>query len=332
MEFAQSLKFKTELIVTESIREVLSQLPKDGFFIVDEVFTDSDWVKEFPNVFYLRGESQKEMGSFENAVKWLFDLKADRNSSIVAIGGGAVTDFAGFLASVFKRGLELLLVPTTVLSAIDSSIGGKTALNYVGKNIVGSFYPAGKVFIATDFFRTLNKEQIISGKAEMVKVALLRCGDFHNSIEKDIDVFSKECIEKAVADKYFFISNDLNDRCGTRIYLNWGHTFGHAIERSYNIPHGIAVANGMVMVQKYIKHTGRTVFDPDELTLLLKKYGINVDSDRYIQKWDDWSEFLKYDKKRKKKEIYMVYLEKKGHPAIMKRSLEEITKDLEELK
>ncbi|HDT11101.1 MAG TPA: hypothetical protein ENN58_00005, partial [bacterium] len=321
MELAFSAEFKTELIFVEKTTDVLKHLPKESFLIVDSCFENSSWLENFENVFVFEGELQKDFQHFEVAVEWLTNMKADRNSVVAGIGGGAVTDFAGFLASVFNRGTRLILVPTTVLSATDSAIGGKTGLNYVAKNILGSFYPAEKVVVATEFFESLSNDMILSGKVEMIKVAMLRGGKLAELVEQGKSLVKRECMEEAIKDKYFFVRNDLTDRKGTRMYLNWGHTFGHAIERCYGIPHGMAVATGMILVQKYMKNMISEVYDPDMLKELFRIHGIELDSGLYLEK-KKWLEFIKYDKKREKKEISMVYLKKKGYPDKIKRSIE----------
>jgi 3-dehydroquinate synthase len=332
MELAFSASYKTELIFSGNMEDVFADLPRESFFIVDNYFQNSDWLRNCSNFFILKGEESKDLSTFERGVEWLSDMKADRNSTIVGIGGGSVTDFSGFLASVFNRGVRLVLVPTTLLAAIDSAIGGKTGLNYVAKNIVGSFYPAEKVVVCEDFFKSLSVESISSGKAEMIKVSMLTGSGLSELFEKGVDAVNRDGIEMAIADKYHFAGNDMADSRGTRIYLNWGHTFGHAIERCYGLPHGIAVATGMVMIQKYVSGFVPLAFDPDLLEKLLKINGIEVDPDLYLKKFREWLGFVKYDKKRDKEEISMVYLKEKGYPDIIKRSLEEITKDLEELK
>jgi len=333
MELTFSAEFKTELIFVEKIEDVFLTAPEESFFIVDSFFKSSDWLKKVKNTFFIEGEEGKDFQQFERAVKWMTDNKADRNSTVFAIGGGAVSDFAGFLASVFNRGARLVIVPTTLLAAIDSSIGGKTALNYRAKNVVGTFYPADKVIISTEFFSSLNEEQIASGKAEIIKVALLRGGKLAGMVEKGLDsCLLTESIKEAISDKYFFAGKDLDDSRGTRIYLNWGHTFGHAIERCYGIPHGIAVAAGMEMIQKYAALLIKDVFDPQKVMQLLKINNVYVRSDFYLKRSGEWLEYIKFDKKRKNEVINMVYLSKIGCPDTFKRSYEEITKDLEDFK
>ncbi len=331
MELDFSVKYKTELIFVEKISEIFGSLSLKDCFIVDEHFKDASWLVNCKKVFFAEGEKSKNLSFFEKAIEWLIKNGAERTTRIVGIGGGSVTDFAGFLASVYCRGAELVLVPTTVLAAVDSAVGGKTALNYIGKNSIGSFYPAGKVIVAEEFFSSLGNGQTSDGKAEIIKVALLKGGDLAKMVKDGKDLIQPECLKLAVQDKYFFVAGDMTDKLGTRIYLNWGHTFGHAIERCYGVPHGKAVAAGMVLMQKYLKNILPEVFDPSVLEELLDLHGVNINSDAYFENIE-WHEFIMFDKKKDKEEISMVYLKKIGCPDIVKRSLKEITKDLEELK
>ena len=264
--------------------------------------------------------------------EWLIDLNAGRKTTLVAVGGGSTTDFAAFTASIFNRGMRLVLVPTTLLSAVDSSIGGKTAVNFVAKNTIGTFYPAHEVVIIEDFFKTLDPQQIASGKAEIIKLALIKGGRLADMVFAEADLLSEDALTLAILGKYEIVSADFTDTLEKRIVLNWGHTFGHAIEIYYALPHGLAVAAGMVLVQEWAEIAGADeVFPAEELEKLLQKHGVNNDLQKYRNE-NKWRKFIMLDKKRNLDRISMVYLKKTGVPGIIYRNSNDILKDLEELR
>lgn len=310
----------------------MSSMSTDSCFIIDKSL---DYLgKSLPKemVFYLDGEKEKDLNHIESCLEWLIELRAGRKTKLVAVGGGATTDFAAFAASIFNRGMGQILVPTTLLSAVDSAIGGKTAVNFVAKNTVGTFYPAEEVVIIDDFFKTLSPLQISSGKAEIIKLALLKGGKLAEKVFAGEDLLSEESLTLAMKGKYEIVSGDFTDTLEKRIILNWGHTFGHAIEMYYALPHGMAVAAGMVLVQEWAAAIGaEEVFPAAELDELLQKHGIKNDLRKYKSE-EKWRKFIMLDKKRNLDRISMVYLRKTGEPGIIYRNLNDILRDLEDLR
>lgn len=195
------------------------------------------------NVFVLpRGELAKSFAQVEALCKWFLSKNLTPSDTIVAIGGGSVGDTVGFAASIFKRGVTVLHVPTTLIAQVDSSIGGKTAINLDGvKNAVGSYH-FGDTLIDVDFLRTLDEEQMTSGYGEIIKYAML---DENVSAVYDNDKQNlPDLIKKCVDCKQYIC--EIDPFCvNVRNLLNLGHTVGHAMELSYGIPHGVAVANGL---------------------------------------------------------------------------------------
>lgn len=193
------------------------------------------------NVFVLpAGERAKTFANAQKLCKWFLDRKLQKDGTVVAVGGGCVGDTAGFAVSIYKRGVKLLHVPTTLVAQIDSSIGGKTALNLgFVKNAVGTFYDADTL-IDTAFLDTLPKKELANGQGELLKYRML-------SAEID-DVFHGGNLTdtvKACADyKLQICTRDPFDQ-NVRHLLNFGHTVGHALELSCKLPHGEAVANGL---------------------------------------------------------------------------------------
>ena len=197
------------------------------------------------------GEQSKNFTNFENILNYLIDNKFLRTDCIVAIGGGVVGDLAGFCASVYMRGITFYNIPTTLLSQVDSSVGGKTAIDKNGiKNIVGAFYPPHKVIIDPNVLKTLDKRQLLSGLVESIKMGATSDKELFdliknsNDLQKDID----EIIIKSIKVKKDVVEIDPNEK-GIRKILNFGHTIGHAIESSGKFDdylHGECVGIGML--------------------------------------------------------------------------------------
>lgn len=205
------------------------------------------------------GEENKNITSVESIYNFLIENNANRESIIIALGGGVVGDIAGFAAATYMRGIRFINIPTTLISQVDSSIGGKTGYNFKNvKNIVGCFYSPIFVYVSIGFLKTLDNEEIINGLGEVIKYGIIKNGNlldfvYKNSkqileLENDKLVYIvRECLKI----KSEVIKNDLYDS-GTRNILNFGHTVGHAIEicSSYEIPHGYAVVLGILVALK----------------------------------------------------------------------------------
>ncbi len=211
------------------------------------------------------GERFKTMASVESVLDLLLQARHDRRSTVIALGGGVVGDIAGFAASIYQRGVNFVQIPTTLLSQVDSSVGGKTGVNHpLGKNMIGAFYQPRCVLIDIDTLRTLPARELSAGMAEVIKYGLIHDAAFFDWIERNIgDLMLGDAAQLAEA---ILISCrtkarvvELDEReSGLRAILNLGHTFGHAIEtvQGYgNWLHGEAVAAGMVMaIDLSIRH------------------------------------------------------------------------------
>lgn len=213
------------------------------------------------NVFVLpAGEKAKSFSYANKLCSWLLRQGADRNSRLVAVGGGCVGDLAGFAASIFKRGIKLLHVPTTLIAQTDSSIGGKTAINLNGvKNAVGTFHSAD-ILIDFCFLETLPQQQLQNGMGELLKYRMLS-----NQIDMLWQQPLPKVIEACANFKQQLCLQDAFDT-GARRVLNFGHTIGHAMELCCNLPHGFAVANGLW-------HETQLAFE------------LGLVSQQYLQKW-----------------------------------------------
>ena len=202
------------------------------------------------------GESYKNMHTIEEILNQLFEHKLDRKSVLIALGGGVIGDMTGFSASLYQRGITFVQVPTTLLSQVDASVGGKTGVNNTyGKNLIGAFYQPSAVYIDPQFLSTLPPREFAAGIAEIVKMAVTFDKDFFNFLET-ADFLNKETlkqvIEKSVKTKASVVEKDEKEG-GIRAALNYGHTFAHVIENETKYStylHGEAVAIGMCMANE----------------------------------------------------------------------------------
>lgn len=200
-------------------------------------------------------EADKTVQTALDICERMMVMPAKRNAVLVSFGGGIVQDITGFAANILYRGIRWIFVPTTLLAACDSCIGGKTSLNYKGyKNLLGTFFPPDEIFIYPPFFRTLSRRDLVSGLGEIVKFNLMQDEQSVAGLEKSMPLLLSgepqvlnRFILSSLRFKRRFIEEDEFDR-GERVKLNFAHTFGHAYEAAsgYEIPHGIAVSMGMV--------------------------------------------------------------------------------------
>lgn len=234
-------------------------------FLATEETVDKLWVSRYntflqshgiKKVVIPAGENNKKIESVSIIWDFLSKNGGDRKSLLINIGGGMLTDLAGFAATTFKRGIDFLNVPTTLLSQVDASVGGKTGINFGGyKNEIGTFKEPVAVLINTDFLSTIDKENFISGFAEMIKHGLIYNPKHLADLEKfDIENIDYDLLQKIIRDsvnvKSYFVSNDPTEQ-NIRKALNLGHTIGHAFEsyamkQNRPILHGFAVAYGMI--------------------------------------------------------------------------------------
>jgi 3-dehydroquinate synthase len=214
---------------------------------------------EAPSVTVPAGEASKEFGAFGKLMNDLLDLRPDRKTTLVALGGGVVGDLTGFAASVLLRGVDFIQVPTTLLAQVDSSVGGKTGINTRhGKNLVGSFHQPRLVVADTDVLDTLPRRELLAGYAEVVKYGLIDDPKFFDWCEQNgAEVLAGDtakrsyAIERSCVAKARIVAADERETTDLRALLNLGHTFGHALEAETgfgpDLLHGEAVGAGMAM-------------------------------------------------------------------------------------
>ncbi len=263
-----------------------------------------------------------------------------RQDILVAFGGGVVGDVAGFVAATYMRGIPLVQIPTTLLSQVDSSIGGKVGVNLpFGKNLVGSFYQPKAVFSDLSLLRDLPTEEVRSGLAEVIKTAFLSSVEFVSFLEKNLDKVLKlderallRAVKECVQYKGKVVEQDEEDR-GYRSILNYGHTVGHAlekVERFSGLRHGEAISIGLVVASKISHQLGYLEKKwVDKHLKLLRLAGLPVTLPKFSKR-----EFLKalaLDKKRKGEKSQMVLLKKPGEPILVEVEPGLIWQVLEEL-
>ena len=265
-------------------------------------------------------ENMKNISTAEKIYSKLLKNKFGRDTLIIAVGGGITGDVAGFAAATYMRGVQLVHIPTTLLAAVDSSIGGKTGVNFGGaKNIIGSFYQPKFVFIDDSFFTTLPDSEINSGVGEVLKYALLTGGSFYKYVKnnrtkilkRDARAIRKIIFESASV-KAGVVSKDEKES-GLRKILNLGHTFGHAIEaeRNYKIKHGEAVIIGLAaaaFLSRELELTERS--KAEEIIEFIKPFGEKIK----IKKFDLNKIYrtMFYDKKNRGGELRFVLLAEPG--------------------
>lgn len=277
------------------------------------------------------GESSKSLLEAEKLYHFLAEHEMTRKDGIVVLGGGVVGDLGGFVASTYMRGLHFLQIPTTLLAQVDSSIGGKTAVNTeIAKNLVGTFAQPDGVLIDPNTLLTLEKRRIREGLSEVVKsaaIADIKLWNLLDSIENEEDAlnYSEEIIHACCQIKARVVEEDERDT-GIRLILNYGHTIGHAIEQTCGygvVTHGEAVAIGMSQITKNAEKLGTMSEDIyPKLTAMLQKFHLPIHL-------DNWQENLLYnalthDKKTQGNAIRIILLEKIGKAKIETIELSEM--------
>ncbi|MBV7387999.1 3-dehydroquinate synthase [Pasteurellaceae bacterium TAE3-ERU1] len=277
---------------------------------------------EVSNVQLPDGEKYKTLESLNLIFTALLDEKHARDTTIVALGGGVIGDVAGFAAASFQRGVRLIQVPTTLLSQVDSSVGGKTAVNHpLGKNMIGAFYQPASVVIDTTTLRTLPMREVCAGLAEVIKYGAILDYDFFCWLEEHIDqLLALEptalsyCIQRCCELKAMVVANDEKEH-GQRALLNLGHTFGHAIETHLgygNWLHGEAVAAGMMMAAALSHRLGDISRDDvARLERLLARANLPTVSPDGMTA-EDYLPLMMRDKKVLKGQLRLVLLKKLG--------------------
>ena len=231
------------------------------------------------------GEEYKQQSTVDDVISQLIKLHADRDTFIIGIGGGVITDIAGYAASVYMRGVKFAFLPTTILAMVDASIGGKNGVDVgVYKNMVGVIRHPEFLLYDYSFLKTLPKEEWVNGFAEIIKHACIKNAAMFALLESaSLDEYQTspqkiaDLVKKNVEIKYNVVSGD-EFETGERKLLNFGHTIGHAIENIYQLPHGNAVSIGMVAACKISQEINKfPLTETQSVMNVLKKYHLPVD-------------------------------------------------------
>jgi 3-dehydroquinate synthase len=286
------------------------------------------------------GEQYKNQSTVDDIIRQLIELKADRKTFIVAVGGGVVTDIGAYAACIYMRGLRFGLVPTTILAQVDASIGGKNGID-VGmyKNIVGIIRQPEFILFDHSLLQTLPKEQWQNGFAEIIKHACIKDDSLFRLLEQhQLEDFQQDgvllaaLIKRNVAIKSEVVERDEFEQ-GERKLLNFGHTVGHAIENMYELMHGFAISIGMVIAASMsVGYTGLGADEPERIAKLLQRYHLPVSFDFNKEKV---FRMLVMDKKRVSNEMSFILLNRIGEgtvqPIPLDRLEEMITNNLSHL-
>lgn len=307
------LERKSVAIVTNAtvaplyMEHVAGALTREGVEVVRIVLPD--------------GEGHKDWRTLNAVFDALLEKRCGRDTTLVALGGGVIGDIAGFAAAIYQRGVHYVQVPTTLLAQVDSSVGGKTAINHpLGKNMVGAFHQPRLVLADMDTLKTLPGRELCSGLAEVIKHGLIRDAAFFGWLEANIERLlarDSEALEHAVlrsiAIKAEIVARDERES-GLRKVLNFGHTFGHAIETGLGYGawlHGEAVAAGMAMAADLSRQLGYlSDADTGRVRSLLERAGLPTAAKGIPP--SRMQQLMSVDKKAKEGRIYFVLLERLG--------------------
>lgn len=267
-------------------------------------------------VFHMQdGEQYKSLDTYSDVMQQLISASYNRDCAIIALGGGVVGDLAGFVAATYQRGVDFYQIPTTLLAQVDSSVGGKTAVNHpLGKNLIGAFYQPLAVLIDTTCLHTLSERDYRSGLAEVVKYGVIYDVDFFHWLEQHVAELNRRdndalvyAIERSCTIKAEVVAADERES-GIRALLNLGHTFGHAIEAATRYgewTHGEAVAAGTVIASKLSEVTQKlSSSDFRRIVALLKALGLPTTAPN--MSWQDWLDYMQRDKKVKDGKLHFV--------------------------
>ena len=314
---------------TTKYLKFLSKNNRKIFCIVDNkvknFFNDLD-KKNIYFMYVKCGEKIKKINYYEKIYEKLLSKGIDRNSILVCIGGGTLGDLCGFIASTILRGVEYKLIPTTLLSQVDSSIGGKNGINSkYGKNLIGSFYQPNEVIIDTKFLKMLPFREIKSGYAEIIKHALIKDKNFFNWLDKNYNkIFNlntavlENAILKSIMIKLWYVKNDPKEKLinlNSRAILNFGHTIGHSLETFYNynnkLNHGEAISIGMLIEAKISNKLGYlSKIDLNKIEEHFKNAKLKL-SDKNIKNYNLLN-IIKKDKKNMNGNINIILLKSIG--------------------
>jgi 3-dehydroquinate synthase len=303
---------------------------KDNTIIITDENVYDAHTKRFKNwncIVLKPGEEFKVQSTADEIINQLIEMEADRKTTLVGAGGGVITDITGYVSSVYMRGIQVGFIPTSLLAMVDASIGGKNGIDVgVYKNMVGIIRQPGFILHDMVFLNTLPQNEWQNGFAEIIKHAAIRDAAMFRELESSTlkkyqksQVAISNLVQRNAVIKTRVVQNDEFEK-GERRLLNFGHTLGHALENQYELSHGQAISIGMT----YASVISREIVgfrEPERVPNLLLKYGLPTFADFDQQKVFD---VLKMDKKRERKEINYVMLEKVGKGVVRSIPLKQL--------
>ncbi|MED7788941.1 3-dehydroquinate synthase [Francisella sp. 19X1-34] len=286
------------------------------------------------------GEQYKSQQSLDKILSTLLENKFTRSSTVlIALGGGVIGDITGFAAAIYQRGVDFIQIPTTLLSQVDSSVGGKTAINHsLGKNMIGAFYQPELVYTSIEFYKTLPSREFTSGMAEVVKYAFIS-KEFYNWLksnrQKILDKDQKtliEMIKRSCQIKAQVVAEDEKEVTGARAILNFGHTFGHAIEKCQKylgLKHGEAVGVGMAQAVDFSCFLGMiNLQQATEFKEFITSFNISISFPKDIDK-EEYIDAMLLDKKNSNKMLKFILINDVGNLKLLAESQTSLQKFLE---
>jgi|SRR6185312_15085256 len=331
--------FKKPKIYFHQNWPALKELGEGCLIIADQRFEDHLWIQDYPYRYFVKsGEELKDLKSFPEHMERilaLVDQIPQRPLKIVGMGGGSVGDFAGFAASVLKRGVGLIHVPSTWLSAVDSAHGGKTALNVGGiKNQVGTFYPAQEIFLIRPLLQGQPQERLHDVLGEVLKICLIHGGDLWKKISKLPELEEKHLwkyLPDLIDAKYQIVKKDPQEKIGTRHILNFGHTIGHVLEAELGLTHGHAIFLGTQFSIEWSRHL-KIMNEKSALDLAKSSMGQylldTVDLKKELRSAKQLRELLSQDKKRVEAGLRFVFLKSPGSCLVKTVTIEDIVAEV----
>lgn len=283
------------------------------------------------------GEQYKSLDTFNEVMTYLLEGNYSRDVALIALGGGVIGDLVGFAASCYQRGVDFIQMPTTLLSQVDSSVGGKTAVNHpLGKNMIGAFYQPKSVVIDIDCLSTLPEKEFAAGIAEVIKYGIIYDGEFFSWLEENLDklyALDEQALTYAISKccqiKAEVVALDEKES-GIRALLNLGHTFGHAIEAELGYGkwlHGEAVSAGTVMAAKTAEYQGLiTQQQVERIVSILKKAKLPIHTPEGMS-FDDFMRHMMRDKKVLAGELRLVLPTSIGTAEVVKNVPESVIED-----
>ena len=324
--------FRSEILVGERWDAVSGLLPEKGVIIITDDNVSRLYGDKFPKipVFSLSpGEESKKLKVIEYLAEQLLQAGIDRSGFVLAVGGGVVCDIAGFLASVYMRGIRCGYVSSTLLSQVDASTGGKNGVNLGGtKNILGTIRQPEFVICDPEMLQTLPEHDYLSGLAELIKTAVIGDKELFDLIEKSFEkIMSRDTdllailVTKSVRFKGLVVSEDEKET-GLRRILNFGHTFGHAIEMQKGVRHGFAIASGMVLATEFsFKRRYINLVEKERIIRLLERFKLLTELDLTGNQME---ELVLHDKKKTGTEIHFVFTQGVGKAIVEKVPVDEV--------